>query len=97
MADFSYFELSQFVGQTLLRTPEAQLLYSTYSALVKQISAGINISARILLTGDLSNSFCIFMQHTACDGVIFAHQNESSGLSYLLKRIGGYAAIHLNR
>lgn len=37
------------------------------------------------------------MQHAACDGIIVAHQNESSGLSYRLKWVGGYAAIHLNR
>jgi hypothetical protein len=37
------------------------------------------------------------MQHPACDGIIVAHQNESTGLGYLLKRVCGYAAVHLNR
>ena len=37
------------------------------------------------------------MQHAACDGIIVSHQNESTGLSYLLKRVGGYAAVHLIR
>lgn len=98
MVNFSYSNLRQFVAQTLRRAPEARPLCPICSALVKQISAGIiDISTKTLLTGDLSNSFCLFMQHAACDGIIVAHQNESTGLSYLLKRVGGYAFVHLNR
>lgn len=98
MANFSYSNISQFVGQTLLRTPNTRLLYPICSALVKGIPAGIiDISVRILLTGGLSDSFCRFMQHAACDGVIVAHQNKSTCLSHLLKWVGCYAAIHLNR